>query len=186
MISGQNEAIPLQRRESNFYSNLNNQEPGPEISMDAIKLQIDNLSKVIAKTEADSRRKDKEQAKISKRRYQCQTASFSFLGLVCLGIVAFEVLTHLEVLKIHRIHKALSPTLVPVKQTPQPIQTSEWLIQPTNAILVVGGRQGGKSSEVLPHFVSAYSETCVVPDLPSNTESNFLALHVDANGEKKV
>ena len=54
-------------------------------------------------------------------------------------------------------------------------------IQPTNALLVVAGRGGGKSSEILPHT------DCVIPDLVSSTtEDNFLAIHEDVNGEKRV
>ena len=60
-------------------------------------------------------------------------------------------------------------------------QSTDRFVQPTNAILVVGGRGGGKSSEILP------LTDCVVPDLvSSNTEDNFLAIHEDANGEKRV
>ena len=56
--------------------------PGAEISIDAIKLNIDNLSKMIAKAEDKTEAEAKKQAKISKRRYRCQTASISFLGMV--------------------------------------------------------------------------------------------------------
>ena len=191
MISGRNETIPLQRRESNFYSDLSNQEPGPELSLDAIKLNIDNLSKMIAKTEAKTEAEAKKQAKISKRRYRCQTASISFLGMVCLAIVAFGVLHHLELIKTHSTAgNSPRPTPVPVQQsTPSksnPVKTSEWLDQPTDAILVVGGRHANKSSEILPHTVNAY-KTCDVPELvPDKTEDNFLAIHEDTNSEKKV
>ena len=60
-------------------------------------------------------------------------------------------------------------------------QSTDRFVQPTDAILVVGGCGGGKSSEILPHT------DCVVPDLvPSTTEDNFLAIHEDDNGEKRV
>ena len=60
-------------------------------------------------------------------------------------------------------------------------QSTDRSVQPTNAILVVGGRGGGKSSEILP------LTDCRVADLvSSSTEDNFLAIHEDANGEKRV
>ena len=178
--------------------------------MDAIKLNIDNLSKMIAKTEAETKAEAKKQAKISKRRYQCQIASFSALGMFCLAIVAFGVLHHLEVIKTHSTAgNSPRPTPVPVEQstpfesnpipnqrptqvsvrqsTPRPVQASEWLDQPTNAILVVGGVGANKSSEILPRIANAYRGICAVPDLvPDKTAYNFLAIHEDTNGEKKV
>ena len=60
-------------------------------------------------------------------------------------------------------------------------QSTDRFVQPTNAILVVGGRGGGKSNEILPHT------DCVVPEsVISGAEDNFLAIHEDANGEKRV
>ena len=95
MILGRNETIPLQRRESNFYTDLNSQEPDPQISLDAIQLNVDNLSKMITKTEAES----KKQSKITKSTLGCHTTSISFLGLVCFVMVILALLNHFEVIQ---------------------------------------------------------------------------------------
>ena len=95
MILGRNETIPLQRRESNFYTDLNSREPNPQISLDDIKLNIDNLTKMIAKTDAES----KKQSKNTKRTLRCLTTSISFLGLVCFAMVILALLNHFEVIK---------------------------------------------------------------------------------------
>ena len=52
---------------------------------------------------------------------------------------------------------------------------------------MVGGEGANKSSEILPHITNGYRGLCVVPDLvPDKTKYNFLAIHEDTNGEKKV